>query len=139
LVALNYAMRKKLKIGTAIALVLLLGVWFFYPKSTSTIRVVGSLSPAAVEDIVDMVQGARRHNFRKALFSGQLSLREAWNGLRDVSRSNIEAFQENPDGSVGIVSQYRYDNGMVIHGTGSLSGWTANWPGTRGRTNAPGH
>ena len=130
-------MRKKLTIGGAAVLVLLLGGWLLYPIPAAPVRVIGSLSPAAVEDIVEQVRSMKRARVNEALFSGRF--RKAWFWYLDARHSSVEAIHENENGSVRVVEEVRWPDQPVRGRTTGMGGWTGNWPGTRGLTNATGH
>jgi hypothetical protein len=130
-------MRKKLTIGVVAALIPLVGVWLLYPPPAAPVKVVGSLSAAAVEDIVDIIRSQKQARVSEALFRGRF--RQAWYWFDHARRSSVEAIYEIEDGSVRVVSAVRWPDQTVRRHTNGMSGWTGSWPGTRGQTNTPGH
>jgi len=104
----------------------LLGGRFAAPAS---VHVVGELSQAAVEDIVDTIRSGKRGRAREALLDGDFV--EAWMCFQLARRSNVEAIHEQADGSVSVVSAIRWPDQPVIRHANELRGWTANWKGTK--------
>ena len=97
--------------------------------SPAAVQVVGSLSQAAVEDIVNTVQSGKLLGAREKLFSGNFA--DAWFSYQLARRSTVEAIYEKEDGSVSVVSAVHWPDQPVIRHENAMRGWTANWKGTK--------
>ena len=74
---------------------------------------------------------------RECLFTGRIQ--SAWYYFQEARHSSIEAIVQNEGGSVGVVELVRIPQQPVRRRTNTMGGWTGNWTGTRGSTNAAEH
>ncbi|EEF59277.1 hypothetical protein [Pedosphaera parvula] len=124
----NEVLRRRIRLGVSVALA---GIIFFlalpHRPDISGIKVVGSLSPAAVREIMGNYEISQNFQMRRKILADlhQREIKKAFSDWRKVRYTRVDRIIDNPDGTVTLMSAISIPGEPLVFLPPTLmSGWT---------------